>query len=161
MFPALADRARDPLSNLYGGYRISFPAVKWPGRGVEHLPPIQRLCAFVACYRRNLHYRLPHYSYSVIPLCVWLLWMEFPGIFVSRFYDLLPCISVSVTFQQKPSHCFRSRVIWTFLPYFKWNVFSWIWFISVTSALCFVSNLFLLKEITHFQVHFNMWTTSI
>jgi len=24
---------------LYNGYRVSFPWVKWPGRGVDHPPP--------------------------------------------------------------------------------------------------------------------------
>ena len=28
-----------PLSLLYDGYRVSFPGVKWPGRGVDLPPP--------------------------------------------------------------------------------------------------------------------------
>jgi len=28
-----------PPRLLYNGYRLSFPGVKWPGRGVEHSPP--------------------------------------------------------------------------------------------------------------------------
>ena len=30
---------RGPPSLLYNGYRVSFPGVKWPGRGVNHPPP--------------------------------------------------------------------------------------------------------------------------
>ena len=29
----------DPPSLLYNGYRVSFPGVKRPGRGVNHPPP--------------------------------------------------------------------------------------------------------------------------
>ena len=29
----------DPFSLLYNGYRVSFPGVKRPGRGVDHPPP--------------------------------------------------------------------------------------------------------------------------
>jgi hypothetical protein len=28
-----------PPSLLYNGYRVSFPGVKWPGRGVDHPTP--------------------------------------------------------------------------------------------------------------------------
>jgi hypothetical protein len=33
------DRSWDPPSLLYNGYRVSFPGVKRPGRGVNHQPP--------------------------------------------------------------------------------------------------------------------------
>jgi hypothetical protein len=32
------DRPWGPPSPLYCGYRVSLPAVKWPGRGVDHPP---------------------------------------------------------------------------------------------------------------------------
>jgi hypothetical protein len=35
---ALPDRPWGLLSLLYNGYRISFWRIKWPGRGVDHLP---------------------------------------------------------------------------------------------------------------------------
>ena len=28
-----------PSSHLSNGYQVSFPGVKWPGRGVDHPPP--------------------------------------------------------------------------------------------------------------------------
>jgi hypothetical protein len=57
-----------PPSLLYNGYRVSFPGVKWPGRGVNHPPPtsaevkeggaiaLLHLWAFVACSRVNFGY---------------------------------------------------------------------------------------------------------
>jgi hypothetical protein len=27
------------INLFYNGYRVSFPGVKWPERGVDHLPP--------------------------------------------------------------------------------------------------------------------------
>ena len=33
------DQPWGPPSLLYNGYRLSFPGVKRPGRGVDHLPP--------------------------------------------------------------------------------------------------------------------------
>jgi len=33
------DRSWDPPSLLCNGYLVSFPGVKWPGRGVDHPPP--------------------------------------------------------------------------------------------------------------------------
>jgi len=33
------DRARGPPSLQYNGYWVSFPGVKWPGRGVDHPSP--------------------------------------------------------------------------------------------------------------------------
>ena len=33
------DRPSRPLNLLYNGYRVSFPGVKQPGRGVDNLPP--------------------------------------------------------------------------------------------------------------------------
>ena len=33
------DRPWGPPSFLYSGYRVSFPGVKWQGRGANHPPP--------------------------------------------------------------------------------------------------------------------------
>ena len=40
IFRARPDRHWGPPSLLYNGYRVSFPGVKRPGRGVDHPPPI-------------------------------------------------------------------------------------------------------------------------
>ena len=37
-FRTYPDRLRGPTSLLYSGYRVSFPGVKRPGRGVNHPP---------------------------------------------------------------------------------------------------------------------------
>jgi len=34
------DMPWDPPALLYNGYRVPFPGVKWPGRDVDHPPPI-------------------------------------------------------------------------------------------------------------------------
>jgi hypothetical protein len=39
IFRSRPDRPWDPPSLLYNGYRVSFPGVKRPGRGVDHPPP--------------------------------------------------------------------------------------------------------------------------
>jgi hypothetical protein len=39
IFRSRPDRSWGPPSLLYNGYRVSFPGVKRPGRGVDH-PPI-------------------------------------------------------------------------------------------------------------------------
>jgi hypothetical protein len=39
IFCAIAHRSWGPPSLLYNGYGVSFPGVKWPGRGVDHPPP--------------------------------------------------------------------------------------------------------------------------
>ena len=39
IFRTRPDRPWGPLSLLYDGYRVSFPGVKRPGRGVNHPPP--------------------------------------------------------------------------------------------------------------------------
>jgi len=56
-------RPWDPPNLLYNGYRLSFPGIKRPGRGVDHAPhlalrlrkstaiPLLPLWAFVACSR--------------------------------------------------------------------------------------------------------------
>ena len=41
IFRACPDRSWGPPSFLYGAYRISFPGVKRPGRGVYHPPPFR------------------------------------------------------------------------------------------------------------------------
>jgi hypothetical protein len=38
IFHSRPDRPWGPLSLLYNGYRVSFPGVKRPGRGVDHPP---------------------------------------------------------------------------------------------------------------------------
>ena len=66
IFRARPDRPWGPSSLLYSGYRVSFPGVKRPGRGVDHPLPFSAevkervelyiyppLWAFVACYRVN------------------------------------------------------------------------------------------------------------
>ena len=35
-----SDRPRGPPDFAYNGYQVSFPRVKRPGRGANHLPPI-------------------------------------------------------------------------------------------------------------------------
>jgi hypothetical protein len=43
IFRTRPDRHWGPLTLLYNGYRVSFPGVKRPGRGVDHpphLPPM-------------------------------------------------------------------------------------------------------------------------
>ena len=35
-----SDRPRGPPDLVYNGYQVSFPGVKRPGRGANHLPPI-------------------------------------------------------------------------------------------------------------------------
>ena len=56
------DRPWGPPSLLYDGYRVSFPEVKWPGRGVDHPPSssaevkekvviLLPLWAFMACFK--------------------------------------------------------------------------------------------------------------
>jgi hypothetical protein len=35
------DRPWGPLNLLYNGYRVYFPGVQRPGRGVDHPPPHQ------------------------------------------------------------------------------------------------------------------------
>jgi len=57
-FPPPQDRPWGPPSLLYGGYRVSFPGVKRPGRGVDHTPAsnaevLLPFLAFVACSRVN------------------------------------------------------------------------------------------------------------
>jgi hypothetical protein len=55
------DRPWGLPSLLYNGYRVSFPGVKRPGRGVDHPPSssvrvkerVEPLWAFMACYRVN------------------------------------------------------------------------------------------------------------
>jgi hypothetical protein len=39
IFSTRPDRPWDLSSLLYNGYRVSFPGVKRPGRGVDHPPP--------------------------------------------------------------------------------------------------------------------------
>jgi hypothetical protein len=39
IFRSRPDRPWGPSSLLYNGYRVSFPGVKWPGRGIDHPPP--------------------------------------------------------------------------------------------------------------------------
>jgi hypothetical protein len=39
IFPTRLDRPWGPSSLLYKGYRVSFPGVKRPGRGVNQVPP--------------------------------------------------------------------------------------------------------------------------
>jgi hypothetical protein len=39
IFCTCPDRPWGPRSLLYSGYRVSFPGVKQPGRGVDHTPP--------------------------------------------------------------------------------------------------------------------------
>jgi hypothetical protein len=38
IFRSCPDQPWGPPSLLYNGYRVSFPGVKWPGCGVDHLP---------------------------------------------------------------------------------------------------------------------------
>ena len=38
-FRLQSDLPWDPPSLLYNGYRVSFPGLKRPGRGVDHPPP--------------------------------------------------------------------------------------------------------------------------
>jgi hypothetical protein len=63
------DRHWDPPSPLYNGYRVFFPGVKRPGRGVNHLPPasaevtervepLLRIWAFMACARANFTFTI-------------------------------------------------------------------------------------------------------
>ena len=40
IFHIRPDRPWDPHSLLFNGYRVCFPRVKRPGRGVDHPPPI-------------------------------------------------------------------------------------------------------------------------
>jgi len=64
MFRTRPDRPWGPASLRCSGYRVSFPGVKRPGRGVNHPPPVSAevkervglylyspLWTFVACYR--------------------------------------------------------------------------------------------------------------
>ena len=39
IFRTRTDRPWDPPGLLYNGYRVFFPGVKRPGRGVNHSPP--------------------------------------------------------------------------------------------------------------------------
>jgi hypothetical protein len=39
MFHTRPDRPWGPTNLLYYGYRVSFPGVKRPGRGINHPPP--------------------------------------------------------------------------------------------------------------------------
>jgi hypothetical protein len=39
IFHTRPDRPWGPSSLLYNGHRVSFPGVRWPGRGVNHPPP--------------------------------------------------------------------------------------------------------------------------
>jgi len=71
IFRTRPDRSCGPPSLLYNEYRVSFPGVRRPGRGVGH-PPISsaeikkgvelylhsRLCAFIACSRLNCRLQL-------------------------------------------------------------------------------------------------------
>ena len=67
IFRTCPDRPWGQPSFLYNGYRVSFPGVKRPGRGVDHPPPSSAevkervelyfdspLWTFVTCYRVNL-----------------------------------------------------------------------------------------------------------
>jgi hypothetical protein len=67
IFRTRPDRFWDPPNLLYNGYRVSFPGVKRPERGVNHPPPssaevkervelhpLLPLWAFTACSRANL-----------------------------------------------------------------------------------------------------------
>jgi len=38
IFRTRPDRPWGPPGLLYNGYRVSFPGVKQPGRGVDHIP---------------------------------------------------------------------------------------------------------------------------
>ena len=38
LFLTRPDRPLGPTNLLYKGYRVSFPGIKWPGRGVENPP---------------------------------------------------------------------------------------------------------------------------
>ena len=65
-FPHPSRPALRPTHSPYGGYRVSFPRIKWPGRGVDHPPAMSAkvkervevylFCpfwAFIAGYRVN------------------------------------------------------------------------------------------------------------
>jgi hypothetical protein len=66
IFHTRTDQPRGPPSLLYNGYRVSFPGVKRPGRGVDHPPTFSAevkervvisplpLCAFLACSGVNV-----------------------------------------------------------------------------------------------------------
>jgi hypothetical protein len=60
IFHTRPDRPLVPLILLYSGYRISFPGVKRPGRGVDHPPPSsakveERVKIYNACSPLGLH----------------------------------------------------------------------------------------------------------
>jgi hypothetical protein len=54
IFRSRSDRPWGPPSLLYNGYRVSFPGIKRPGRGVDHPPSFSPLWAFVDRPRENL-----------------------------------------------------------------------------------------------------------
>ena len=69
-FPHRPDRPWVPPSIPYNGYRVSFPGLKLPGRGVDHphstarvkesrAIPLLPLWAFMACSGRTLPLPLP------------------------------------------------------------------------------------------------------
>jgi hypothetical protein len=78
IFRTRPDRPWRPHSLLYDGYRVSFPVIKRPGRGVNH--PIQcrgqrksrairllPLCAFMTCTKANFTFT---FNKNVSKLCL-------------------------------------------------------------------------------------------
>jgi hypothetical protein len=76
IFQTPPDWPQGPPSLLYNGYQVSFPEVKWVGRGNEHphllltlrlsigrATPVPPLCACLACYETIFYF----FCYSALP----------------------------------------------------------------------------------------------
>ena len=82
IFRTRSKRSWGPPSLLYNGYRVSFPGVKRPGRGVDHPPPSRAevkervelylyssLWAFVACPRVSFTFTFYNLCKDAVLLC--------------------------------------------------------------------------------------------
>jgi hypothetical protein len=69
-----------PRSLLYNGYRVSFQAVKWPGRGVDHPPPSS------AEIKERVELYLYYPSGPSLPVLVWTLPLTFYHCFFWKLY---------------------------------------------------------------------------
>ena len=116
IFFTLPARPLGPPTFLYNGYRVSYPAVKRPGRGVDHTPISsvevkERVQLYIYIYLGGLHvlfqgdlYLTYLYMYLSGARRHWIQHLLFLRLFKSPAWDVVRITGAGVAFRKASNH---------------------------------------------------------
>jgi len=132
VFGTHLDHPWDPPCLLYSGYRISFPGVKQPGRGVYHPPHLAAKLKKDYNYTSAPHLGLLDTFWIEVYFCVMMNK-------ISRSQGLTVCIA-NCSFKLHRSAVTSSHEACLFVPMF--NFISWLLHHGMTNVSVFILRLY-------------------